>query len=430
MGSSVTEPVAVSPQLSMPLSSQRELERPLSVSEYCYAALGSSADTLDVPREIVYVFEADSTLERADWQRALDAAVQVHPGVRLRITGQRLGARWRSDGPPPRLRQVCDCDWDGRGKDGSAFITAAPLSVRSGPVAELIVAEGSGLTRLIFRVLHAVMDGRGCQLFMQDLFRALRGEPLQGINCSDSDTALFKRLMAPLRGHRPQPQAPRRAKPLTGPPSGDESGDTWRRLSLHGPQPQLTARLVEALADFAGRDGRVPLLFRIAIDLRRHAPDLRLTSMFTSTLTLPLQPGERATDFARRLDAQLAGGLHLLQWRREALWLAESIRLLSFGALDRLIARTPRNFRKRPSLCTAIVSNHGRQDASRYQCPGFRLRSLFVLGEQEAARCSAVGVGERCELVVGMPRIQASDGRLDALMRHLAERLGADVDSV
>lgn len=427
MSSNSVNPVAAEPPLQpgqlllpAPLAPQAEISRELSVSEYYYASIGSSTETLDDPREIVYVLEGQGSLTLADWQQALDAVVRVHPGSRLRLVGERRKARWESDGQPPRLRRVTGCGWDGQLKTGSEFITAEPLGLVDLPCCELIVAECMDCTRVIFRVLHAVMDGRGGLHFLRELFRALRGEPLQPTNAVFRDVDLMRSLSRAYPAAKAQGGRYSRTVCLTGAAMGDETGETWQRLTLYGAQRDFVARVAEAMAEYVHRDSELPALFSVPVDLRRHLPALSATMMFTSVLSVRLNRGEGAAAFKRNMDALLAA-------RRDVVYLAiiDLLRWLPFRWIDRLMSRTVKNYRRKPARNTSVISNLGRLQAAEFSTAGFEVAALYFVAEQDCAYCMMTSLGDRSELIVGMPRVHASEGRLAAFMHYLEQRLTA-----
>lgn len=396
------------------LAPLRDMARPLSTVEYYHACVGTSGRTLEAPRTFAFVMEGDSTLKPEQWQWALEQVATVNPGTRLRLHGTRRRARWGSDGEPPRLRMIDHCTWDGRSEQGASFIFETPLPLEAGVSIELIVASrpGGGCW-LILHGHHAVMDGRGTLHFLAELFRALRGEPLLGSNAAFSDVDLMRSLGVRLPGTR-------RIEPgwLTGEPQGRERGDEWRRVSIERPRPGLLAHVAVAAADFARQHSQRPVIIAVPVDLRRHAPGLISTTNFSSMLHVRVEPGDGAEHFNDRLR-------RLLESRREAVYLPalELLKCMPLSWLDRLVSRTPRNYARRKAVETALISNLGRQDASDFECPGFQLHSMMVIPLPGSAFMTMVGIGDRVDLAINLPKVLASGGRFDAFEAYLRQRL-------
>jgi NRPS condensation-like uncharacterized protein len=408
-------PAEAAPKASLPpLAPVSAISRRLSLPEYYHASVGASRHTLDGPRLQIFVIRGHSTLNTQQWQRALDQVVACNPGLHLRLAGNSWWARWKSDGAPPRLRIVDDCDWDMLSEQGAGFIDAAPLSLRHGPNIELLVARRTdGSTLLILRCHHAVTDGIGSMHIYEELFRALRGEPLLGSNAGFSDTDLMLSVGA---RHTSSPRF--KVEWLTGRPAGEETGDEWRRISLGPPGKNLLARAAAALAEFAGRHSESPALIGVPVNLRRHAPGLISTTNFSSMLRVPLFRGDGPEQFSQRLKEMLAQRMETFYRRSFDLF-----KLLPLSWIDRLLSRTLRNYRSRKAVETAVISNLGRFDAAALSCPGFQAERMFVLPIYGSVFSIMVCVGEQVEMTVGMPKNLAGNGRFDALVEHLKTRL-------
>jgi len=396
------------------LSPCRDIDRPLSAPEYYHACVGSSRHTLEVPREVIFILEGQGRLPALRWQLALDAAVAANPGARLRMVGARRRARWLSDGAPTRLRLLPDQGWGGQSDAGSGFITALPLALTGSSASELIVEErADGATRLVLRALHAVMDGMGAMHFYQELFRALRGEPLLGTNAAFSDSAIMRQVAGqPAPGHE-------RPCAISPPNPAGSPGDLWRRLSLHTPQPALLGRTAAALAAFARQSSVQPVVIAVPVDLRRHLPGMHGTCNAASMVHVPLAAGEGAEEFRQRLRgllAQRAEAPHLpvLDW----------IKLLPLPWFDRLVSRTPANFRRRRLLETAVISNPGAFQPRALACPGFSPEALYGVPIPGNTFCFLFGLGDRIELTVGLPSVLGDGGRAEALLAYLERALG------
>jgi hypothetical protein len=394
----------------------RDINRKLSAPEYYHACVGSSRHTLEIPREVVFILEGQGRLPPVRWQLALDAVVAANPGCRLHMVGSRLQARWHSDGAPTSLRLLPDQHWDGRSQAGTEFIYAVPLSLDTGSTSELIVEEAAGFTRLIFRALHAVMDGMGAMHFYQELFRALRGEALLGCNAAFSDTD----IMHQVAGKSASPHG--RPGPITQPNAQGATGDGWLRLSLQTPQPALLARTALALAAFARQSDTQTVVIAIPVDLRRHVPGLHTTSNAASMVHVEVSADDDADAFRRKLRS-------LLQQQAEAphLPILDWIRLLPLPWFDRLVSRNPGNFRRRKVLETAVISNLGAFAPRTLACPGFAPQSLYGVPIPGNAFVFLFGLGDRIELTVGLPNVLGDGGRAEALMEHLERELRAPV---
>ena len=361
------------------------------------------------------IVEGRGRVPESRWQRAIDQVAAVNPGTRLRWVGSRRRACWRSDGMPPRLRMVAGSTWDARSDAGSEFLAERPLSLSPGPNVELIVAESGEQTRLIMHGLHAVMDGGGGFHFLHELFRAMRGEPLLGTNGAFSDTDLMRST-----GARHTTSKGARTTWLTGPPQGNEPGDTWRRMTIKGPRRDLLATIAVSAADFMHRHSNLPAVIAVPVDLRRHAPGLLSTQTLSSMLLVRLETGEGIEDFKRKLA-------HMLEQKMETVFppIIDLAKFLPLSWIDSLLSRRqPWHPPRRPPPHTMLVTNLGKHNARDFSCAEFQAETLFAPPVQANTMCVLGAMGDNIEVVIGMPRSLASNGRLEEFLRYVEMRLG------
>jgi NRPS condensation-like uncharacterized protein len=397
---------------SIVLEPRAKIERPLSISEYFFASLGSSNGPIK-PQNITLVLEGEGDeFSTQRWQEAVDLACDANPGTRLRMVGQAWRARWINDGLPARLRIVERTDWDGQSDSGADFIEAEPLPLDHGPTVELILVNRSPRGRLVvIRASHAVMDGRGAVHFLKEVFRALRREPLLGSNAGFSVTDLMRTI--PRSGTLPRHQ---RTDWLTGPPQGDEEGSEWRRIQLPFRGRNALASVAALMAEYAHRHSDRPARFAIPVDMRRHVPGLLTTANFTGMVFVALLKGEGADDFQRRLDTMLEERLD-----SNYMPVQNIIRLFRRSWLDRLAWRLAERGRKGHPPHTAMISNLGRIKAEEFSCEGFTLRACFLVPTHDGMS-SLVGMGDRVELALKLPRRYSSNGRFDDFIGFMRRR--------
>ncbi|WP_162932353.1 hypothetical protein [Solimonas sp. K1W22B-7] len=397
-----------------PLAPQARISRPLSTPEYYHACVGTSRWTLEGPRDVIFVLTCEGRLEPEHWREALQRVAELNPGTRLRLVGKRRKARWESDGLPPRMRVIENCEWDTRSGRGGEFITAEPLCLEHGPTVELLLANCSdGRSLVILRSLHAILDGGGVLHLLQELFRVLRGEALLGTNAAFSDVDLMLST-----GARHSTSSHFRTTWLTGQTSGAEMGDDWRRISLGPPRKNLLARVAVAMAEFAHQRSELPALIAVPVDLRRHAPGLLSTTNFSNMLFVRLNKGDGVEQFRARLQDMLAQRMEAVYPR-----ILDIVKWLPLKWFDLLVSRTRWNYRKRKPMETAVISNLGRCDPAAYSYPGFSLQSMFVYPLGGSAFSTLVSVNDQVEMALNLPRVLSGEGRFDAFVDHLRQRL-------
>lgn len=407
-----------------PLASQSRIERPLTVAEYYHAAIGRHPRSHVRGHDVVFILEGEGVPDPERWQQAISQAAMANPGARLRLVGQRQRAAWRSDAPPPQLRVVENEDWDIRGSEGGGDLFAPPLSLEDGHSGEVILLTPTSrmpLTRVIFRVSHAVMDGVGTLHFMQEVFRALRGEVLLGSNASFTDTDILR------RGPRSHTliEKPVSIAHMMGNPQGEQRGGIWRRLTLQGPQPQLLPRLIALMVTYGrihGEGGSKLMRMGIPANLRRSLRDLVTTANFTGMTYadfLPEAPADLEAIKAclKRLRDENAD----MNYRK----VYELLRYLPFSWVDGLLSINEKNYRNPILHETAVLTLLGSFKKNLFSSPDFSAQTLCCLPQLENVFVSVTGLQGDYEILVGMPHVFASAGRMEHLLDFMKNGLNA-----
>lgn len=407
---SVTDPVA-----GLPLEPRARIERRLSAFEYYHASVGIGR-VRHVPRMVSVVLEGEGLdFDLDTWRSALGAAAEENPGSRLRLVGRWWKARWANDGQSPAIRVVEHSEWDGLSDIAADFVDAEPLSLQDGRTSELILINSSPRGRLIvFRFFHAVMDGRGALHFLRDLFRALRGDPLVGSNAGFSDIDLMRRL-----GPRRSKLEIAFTKRLTDPAEGTDPGYRWRRVFLDVSGRNILARIAAVMAEYFHRGSRWPALISVPVDVRPRLPGLASTANFCNALLIRLDRGDGEDVFRHKLAAMMEARMDLY-----SPFLLGLLKLFTLSQLDVLLSGFKGEYRSRGAVETAMISNLGRLDSAEFSCGQFRLSRLFIVPPfNSQVYALLVGVDDRIELVLGMPAVLASRGRLNDFVTFLTERL-------
>lgn len=373
------------------------------------------ADRLEPPFAPALVLEGEGELDLAALSAAVERAAEANPGARVVLRGWLSRSRWVGTGPMPRVERVEGAGWDARSGEEAPFLDR-PLDPRRGPVLEVLLVPGS-VTRLVFRVHHAVMDGRGLFHFVEDVFRALRGEALEGSSSEQTDLELARRLA-------PDPAARRREDCLapTGARRGGDTKSVWRRVSIPGTFSRALPRVLCCVARHARSFGTGEVRIGVPVDLRGRTDAERSTANLTGILDLDLPAQATVASVQAALEQALAqhrAAAFVLEAefiRGVPLWLATAVARAS-------TRRVCRNDRYESS---GTVSNLGRVPVERFAGGGFATRAAFFVPPGTASHACFIvlcGHPEGLEAVVTMPGDLASEGRLDELLDALGAAL-------
>jgi hypothetical protein len=394
--------------------------RTLSAGEYYHSCVSSYKKSYDLPRESTLILEGHGDIDAAELQKAINNASAVNPGSHLKLRGDSFTARWSADGEFAQVREINNSEWDGRSSKGASFIYAKPLLIRQGISCELIIARNNTLNKsfLIFRNLHAVMDGIGCMHFLREVFRSLKGEPLLGSNASFKETDLMQFV-----GGLKNEQANFKLKPAyaTGGVEGDEIGDSWQRVIIEGPIPWILARVSGIVAEHATSLSDRVARIAVPVNLRRHMPDIRSTMNYSYMLHVDLKKGEGMAHFQKRLHKALnkksdAHYTPLLGWAK----------LLPMSWMDKLLCRNKKNYLSDRIFETAVISDLGVFKSSEFSYKDFQVQDLYGVPVAGNTFCLLSAMDNRVSITLGMPKVYASNGRLSQLINLIKEKLSSD----
>ncbi|MGW4377977.1 non-ribosomal peptide synthetase [Streptomyces albidoflavus] len=343
------------------------------------------------------------------------------PGTRL----TRAGMTWQDSGVAPVVRELPPGGLD---PAADAPDLHRPLMGDGGPTCEVLLAPHGGTpspgaapagTHVVFRAFHGALDGKGLLFWAEEVFRALRGEPLLGAPDAVSEAQLLERLDA--RGVTSSPGIeadlswPSALGTRTG---GGDRGFFWRRRTVDGSHPGAVAKVALAVARARGvATGR----FMVPVDLRRHAPELRSTGNLTHNPLFEVDADAGWEDAHQRM-------LTLLAERHDLAARADSVMTrVPLDVLRRQIAELDGYSAARNVYAAqAIISSMGRIDAGALSTDAFRATEVFVLPNSGPVGPPEIDLLEfdgRTEITIGWHDEPGIAERAEALLDAIEEEL-------
>jgi hypothetical protein len=359
--------------------------------------------------------EGTGSIDAAALQAAANRAAEANPGIRVRLRGWLAGSRWVDSGIAPQVRVLPIADWNGSSEAGAPFLEEKLDPMRGGAVADILVVPcRDGLTRVIFRSVHAAVDGRGLMHWGAEVFREMRGEPLQGSpsTLTDLDVQFQHRdKVASTTPPEDEPCIP--VVPPSEPPR--ELRYVWRRALVdNNISAQLLPKTAAFLADWARRTQKGGVRFTVPVDYR----GLRTQEMSVGNLlgylriVVPEQASPRALmqqisqgirDYA---DCRRLPGAWKLMWT--PIWfMARQLR----GFADYLLYAT------HPHLPTGGLVSMGAVDLEDYAIPGFQPTAVGgIPGAVGKLNVVFVGYPGVIAIVFSAPAAYNREGQLDELV--------------
>jgi len=362
--------------------------------------------------------EGQGKLSAQKLRAAVDIATAANPGSRLTLKGIGPWSYWEESAVPPSIEEVDGSDWDGWSMDGAPFSDQAHMDPKASPSTSYVLIHGP-TTRLVQRTHHATMDGLGALTYLQDVFRALRGEAVIGASGTETDLDLARRL-----GGRKHQIDFNCLKPFASASTGI-SGSTWDRVRVNGKmKPQPLATLIHIISKIARDSGEGQVLIDLPVNMRAQFPEIRNTGNLTGSLRLTVDATDSIDAIAKGIEQNVSAGRHA-----DAL-----ISAIPFLYMPIWLMRSVARSKARQAVLkdqfapTAVVSNLGRIDTAALSSAEFQAESAIIIPPAyDGVPLFLVisGHARGFDVSARAPVALASEGRLRVLLQQIAEQLAA-----
>lgn len=217
-----------------------------------------------MPVSINICVRGEGAILEDELSSAVRQVVEANPGFKLQRRGYLGFSYWDDEGEFPLVQTLPESDQPELVGDVPACFNA-PMDSRNGPLVRVFLKPGNP-SYVLFQLHHGLTDGRGTVHFIDETFRALRGEPLQGSKSRAFEIEICQRLSS---GSIEMVKG--RTESLTGVPSSSDFSPQWSTRFIPGADgKQLAAKgmwsLSKSVNDYLGDLFR----FRITVDIRRH----------------------------------------------------------------------------------------------------------------------------------------------------------------
>jgi hypothetical protein len=328
------------------------------------------------PCQATGVIEGVGQIDPVQLQQAVNRAAKANPAIRVRLRGFLGFCHWVDSGVAPRVRQMPLSAWRGDSEEHAPFLLERFYALRGKPIADvLIVPCTDGKIRLVFRTLHAAIDGRGLVLWIDDVMRAMRGEVLLGSASRLIDLDIQARYKDQIVDEPPVPPTKCIAVVPHGTPPA-EPRYIWRRALLDRSVSQLLPKAAVFLAEWARRHKAGDVGFTIPIDYRGFRTEECGLGNLIGYLRLPVPedatPRSVMQQLASRMrgfaDCKEVGGIRALTWvriRRIAEKMAPSVKTVLYSESN--------------AVPTGGIVSMAINRLAGMSCPGYKATGMFGL---------------------------------------------------
>jgi amino acid adenylation domain-containing protein len=365
--------------------------------------------------------EGDGVIDPAALADAVDVASRACPGARE----VRRGKHWVDSGQAPLVR-VVDAAGFGRTRLDSPALRA-PLATEGKPTCEVLLVPGAQTT-VVFRA-HA-MDGRGVMFWLQQVFRALRGEAveeaLSTMSYEEARLEIAANFGVDLSPSAPEAPGPA-WRPVLGPLPRGPRRCAWHRRTIDGVHLGVTAKIARLITAYRdeqtpGGAGRVT----VPVDLRQFLPQLRTTGANTGLIELDVNEDDTWADVDARLLTKLRE-LKFLTAEGDPSVLTMPITLIREMQRwwDNQAKADPDFIRTRHTERNlAHISHLGAVELADLSADGFEATSVYALGSVGLMpEIDVIESRGRTEVTVAWRVGPGAAGRIEAMLDRIEDEL-------
>lgn len=364
-----------------------------------------------------YFAEGEGDLDLASLKKAVAAAAAVVPETRLALKGHWGFRYWDDAGPLPQVSSIDASQWDGL-SGTEAPILGARINVWTGPVCEVVLMEGTP-RRILFRTHHACTDGAGTLFFMRQVFRFLRGEPLETPNSRITEWEVAQQegpVEKTVKSGNCRPVFKNMALSYEG-------GCIWRRFLFPSKPAGIGGKIMSIVTALAKAQDIEKVLFRVPSNLRRYLPKEEFTAS-NCTGILDIDAAEAKTP--QKMQQLIIGAMRNKQDLAMIKPATKWFHWLPFSML-----RTNDRFNKAVHekgvySSTCMTTNMGMVDYREYECEQFKSVGMFGVPiplELTPLYISFFQSEQGTWIHLGIPRSLGNEEDLRKLQATITERL-------
>ncbi|MHC1683987.1 MAG: non-ribosomal peptide synthetase [Clostridiaceae bacterium] len=391
----------------------KTFERKASPNELLYTSFQDIYTTFSIQ----FVVEGSGDICKREFENAVKKAAEACPGARCVLKGK----QWIDSGRNPKIYYMEHIDFDGYDFSRERMFNKK-IDVEKNPPVEIFVV-GSKQYRIFFRIFHGAMDGKGALIFVENIFKAFRGEKLIYATAKENDLSFLSLIESGKFDNKLKHDIQVSKEKI----NTSQWDIYWKRLSVRGVHPGIVAKIAKTITEIMPSDKNK---FLIPVDIRRHKLDIKSTANLTLPIFLETNKNDKWEDINSRL-------LYGLKNNQE----------LNIKNADlRLLANLPKTIlRKAIKLTTwyqgfkgkymvgGIISHLGKVDLRKFTTGNFVAEAFYSIPIQQPLAPLAMVIAENkkyTEIVVSSYKNIISEEKMQEILKKIEDTLtGAEIYS-
>ncbi|MFT3930912.1 MAG: hypothetical protein QM709_11535 [Spongiibacteraceae bacterium] len=372
-----------------------------------------------------------------DLRRAVITAADANPGVRVRLKSMLGFSKWVDSGIAPEVKVVDIAQWDFSSDEGADFLKQPFTPMAGGAIADVILVRTQDKVGVVFRNLHAALDGRGVMHWVQEVFRALRGRPLLGSDFSLADFEVaenFRDKLPPQPAKKnPDKKSENAASETTQirympvvPPSATKDDDLqymWRTVIIPKRITTILPKAAIYLGKYARRQGDGAVGFTVPVDYRGLRVDASATGNLTGYLRINVGLDDTPKTVMQQINQQIRDHVDC----RLPL-LAKPLRWVPVKLIVNKLKKNSDAllYTQNAELPTGGLVSMGYANLDDYSTPHFKCeRGLGIPGSVGKMNIVAVNFSDSTYVTFSVPKNYNREGQIDRMIDEFVTEFSA-----
>jgi len=343
------------------MTKEKEVFRKVSPNERTYICYQDLFSTFAVQ----FVVEGNGEVDKELLSKAIKKVGVFFSGANLICDNK----NWIKNKKDIVVKEVFSDKFDGYNFEVLDLFTKKIDNYKNSLSEVIIVHGNSGKVRIIFRVFHGIMDGKGVILWIENIFKELRGEKVVKESSPITDLGMLKTL-----DYKKKVKIPPLNKKIIDKREGNKELIIYtKRKQILGKHIGVVSKVAKVLTDtFIDKNN----IFLIPTDIRRHDKK----KILSGNLTLPIFLGTSKKDNWKDINKKLITSLQ----NKEELNINNAklgiVSLFSDKMIKNLIKCFVRFSKlKNRYMIGGVISYLSGLDLSKYSCQGFETTTIYSI---------------------------------------------------
>lgn len=314
-----------------------------------------------------FVLEADGDIDEKDFFYAVKEASDYCPFSKAVL----IGEEWVNTNNYPKITYLEKFELDDKNFSNDIFLEK--IKPNENCVNFYISKPQKSKFILIIKIFHGLMDGKGALIYIDNIFKSLRNEPLERSVSKVTDLSFIKTMTK----NRIKRNYELKTELINTGKKTKLSHTYFNRLQLNMVEPFMLPKIIDILSNYY-KDRNCN--FMIPVDIRRHKKNMIITSNMVLPIFLDTNKNDTLDTITRKLLMLISNNeeLNLENADHGSLKNIPFILKKQFINLIKKISSKTNKF-----IISGVLSDLGKVNLSEFSLDGFVVKSFVSLPVQQ-----------------------------------------------